>query len=657
MGRRTAAGIAAAVLLALAACSRTPEPDGAAAWRRRGQDAEASGHPDSALVTYREAARRHPTEAWPWAGVGRACAALGRFGEASEAFRTAVRWDSTAVDERVALARIALEDGRATEALDWLDAAAAHVAEDAGRAAVRARALAAVGRHGEADAVLARAAAAAPSDPAVLGASARVKAAEGAVADALVAVDEAIALHPRNAALHEDRAAVLLGVTDTTGCLESLQRALDVEPRRPRARRLAAELLLATGRSDEAEPHLRRLLEDDPLDVAALDGLGAIALARGDREGARVALDRAIAIDPEFAPAYLALGRIEADAGRRDEAVTMLRKARARASRDPALWAECSVALAELYLRLGEAANAHEVAEAMLERDPHSVEGRTLRARALAAGGAGPTSGEELERLALDPAALPSELRAHARWLVDHGNAARALAGLDTLVVAHPEDLEARVLRAEALIALGKPDPARWALTAVVGEASPPAAAYRMLAALLLAEGRFGEAAQRAAEGEAIAPEDPELAHLHGEAARDAGDPDAARAAFQRERDLAPDRVEPWLALGDLELRAGLPDAALPWFEQARALDATDWRPWWWIARARAASGNPIGAIEACREALSRREDVAAVHSTLARLLADAGAPREDVAEHAARAVELDPRDTAARDLLRRARR
>ena len=335
----------------------------------------------------------------------------------------------------------------------------------------------------------------------------------------------------------------------------------------------------------------------------------------------------------------------------------LFRKARARSVEHPERWVESSVALAQLYLELGEPANALDVAETILERDEHSAPGRALRSRALAAGGAGPASGDELERLALDPAATGDELRSWARWLVDHGEPTRALATLDTLVVAYPGDAEARVLRARALIADGRPEPALWALTTLVDEGGAPVEAYRTLAALLLERGRFAEAGARAAEGEAARGADVDLAHLRGEAALELGDLDAARAAFEQERDRRPERPEGWIALGGVELRAGRPDPALRDFEQAAALDPGDWRPWWWIAQAQAAQGRPVPAIEACREALTRKEDVAVVHGLLARLLATAGATTDEVETHARRAVELDPGDAEARRLLRRAGR
>ena len=255
-GRRSDAvrGAAAfAVLLGglLSACSGPAIPEAAQAWKTRGEASEAADHPDSALATYREAARRYPTEAWPWAGVGRACALLGRFPEADEAFRAAVRWDSTLVDERVELARLALAEGRPDEALGWLDGADAHRREDATRAALRARAFERAGRHGEAEAALDRAPALAPDDPVVLGAAALARLEADSADVALAALDEALGEHPRSAALHEDRAEVLGAQGDSAACVGELQRTLELDPRRPRARRRLAELrrAVATRRS------------------------------------------------------------------------------------------------------------------------------------------------------------------------------------------------------------------------------------------------------------------------------------------------------------------------------------------------------------------------------------------------------------------------
>lgn len=470
------AAVAAAVLLGSGSgCGgRGPTAPAEGEWRRRAEALETAGHPDSALAAYREAAQRYPTTSWPWAGAGRSAARLGRFAEATIDFRTAVRWDSAAVDARVELARIALGDGRAADALTWLDDAMRTSAEDAPRLALRARALATVGLRGEARAVADQALAQAPRDPEARAASVFCRLAEDSTAAALAEIEDASRRLPDDVRLRDEHARVLEARGDLDGAIGELQRTLAIDARQPRVRRRLAALLARAGRPSDAEPHWRRLLEDNPADVAALDGLGSCALARGDPAVAEEAFRRAIAFDPESGPSYLSLGKFLAAAGRGEEAVTTLRKARARAVGDADLWARSSVALSQTYLGLGEAANALGIADAVLERDPGSAEAHELRGRALAAGGAGATSGEELAHVLASPGAVPSDVRALARWQLRRGDVPSALAALDSLIAVHPDDEETHVLRAEALVAAGKAPAAERELSDVVARGGRP---------------------------------------------------------------------------------------------------------------------------------------------------------------------------------------
>lgn len=616
-GTRRMAGLAAAVLLGgVIGCSsgeRRPSSANEGEWRRRAEASEAADHPDSALVAYREAARRYPTTSWPWGGIGRTSARLGRFDEAADAFRSAVRWDSAAIDERVQLAAIMLAEGHPDDSLPWLDEAARIRAEDASRFALRARVLAALGRRGEGRAAVQRAFVLAPDDPEVWAASAFCRAADDSSDAALAELADAIRRHPDEPCLYEERARILEARRDVDGAIRELTRVLSADPRRPRARRRLVALLVGAGRLAEAEPQYRRLLEDNPADVVALDGVGASALARGEPEVAEEAFRRAIASDPEFAPPYLSLGRFLAASGRREEAVDLLRKARARTVGDVERWADCSVALGDTYLDLGEAANALEVADAVLERVPDSADARDVRGRALAAGGGGPASGEELERVLAGPDVAPSDVRAWAQWLLRRGEASRALATLDSLLAEHRDDAKAVVLRAEALVATGKKAAAERALADLVAGGNAPADAQAM------------------------------LAHLRGEAAFDRSDFEGARLEFERERTLRPDGADAYLALGRIETQLGRSYSATSLFERAAELDPKSALPWWHLGQVREQAGDASAAIGAYRAALERDETSVEAHTRLAWLLCEGDVDLLQAETHASRAAQLAP--------------
>src|SRR5262245_38051079 len=279
-----ALGVVAALVVGGGCSGGGPRPPSTseAEWRSRAAALESADHPDSALIAYREAARRYPTTSWPWAGVGRAAARLGRFDEATNGLKTALRWDAASHQERIQLAEITLAEGHPDEALALLNEAATTGPEEAHSLALRARVLATLGRRGEARAVAARATALAPDDPDCAAASAFCRAADDSGKAALAELDAAQARHPEAAILREERARVLEARGDGDGAIGEYTRALSIEPRRPRARRRLVALLVGAGRLIEAEPHVRILLADNPADVEALDALGTCALARGE---------------------------------------------------------------------------------------------------------------------------------------------------------------------------------------------------------------------------------------------------------------------------------------------------------------------------------------------------------------------------------------
>ena len=617
-------GVAAVLVVGVGCTGRGPTPPSTSEeeWRRRGRTLEAADHPDSALITYREAARRYPTTSWPWAGVGRAAAQLGRFDEATNALKTALRWDAAARQERLQLAEITLADGHADEALALLDEAATIVPESGPSLALRARVLATAGRRGEARAVAARAMAQAPDDPECAAASAFCRAAEDSVEAALAELSAAQARHPEASILREERARVLEARGDVDGAIREYTRALSIEPRRPRARRRLVALLVGVGRLVEAEPHVRALLEDNPADVEALDALGTCALARGEPDVAEAAFRRAIEESPEFAAPYVSLGRFLATTGRREEAVAILRKARARTVGDLPRWAGCSVTLGEIYMDMGEVANALDVADAVLEREPGSLDARRLRGRALAAGGAGPASGDELARVLAGPDAVPSDACAWARWLLARKDVPRALGTLDSLLAKHPDDVEASALRAEALAASGKSAAAIRALEVIVAGNDAPVEARAL------------------------------LAHLRGQAALDRSDLEFARREFEQEKSLRPDRASAYLSLGEIEMQLGRPESARPLFERATELDPKSPRPWLHLGRVHEQIGDVTAALGAYRAALERDETSAEAHTRLARLLVEADVDLAQAETHGRRAVDLAPDDPAAQAAL-----
>jgi len=608
--------------------------------RAEGIEAE---DPEGALALYREASRRHPTEAWPWAGLGRTSLTLGRWSDAEEAFRTAARWDSTRTDVQQALAELLLDEGRPEEALTWM--ARAHVGRDGDGAALalEGRILAAVGRTGEARKLMDRAVTLSPDDPRVRATAAFGRVAADSAGPALVELEALARRWPNDADVALARAAAFRALGRNDAARDELVRVLSLDPHRYRARRELARIQMEAGDARSALDQWRTILEASPGDAVALEGLGSCALATGDEGAAEEAFRRAIEADPEFAPAYLALGRFLARAGRDDESVPMLRKARARASLDEELWEECSLVLGEAYLGLGEAGNALDIADSILGRRPGSNRARALRGRALAAGGGGASSPEELERTASRPEATRAEILAYTDWLLANGDPARALSVTESYLGRNPGDRGARVRRARANIARGDEDAAEAELHDVLAEEANSPEAHLALAALYLAQERLPDALFHANEGTRLSPDNPDFAILRGRIAMAERRWEDARIAFERERELRPESPGPWLNLGRLEMELGRPSEAAPYFERARDLDVSDWQAPYLLGLAETGAGRTDGAVEAYRTALARNERLAEAHNNLAWLLADLDLDPVLAEVHARRAAELQP--------------
>ena len=317
--------------------------------------------------------------------------------------------------------------------------------------------------------------------------------AAGRVDRALAAFNRAVAASPRDADALLGRAMARSRTGDPAGATSDLDTAVAAAPER-------ADLYLARGRLAEwdadfavAVADYGRAIARDPGDPAAYvaRALAIVATAYGDAAAYQAAgndLTRALTIDPNHLPALLGRARIGLD--------------RATFGGDPA---DLDRALADLDA-LGPAAD-----------EPAAL---LLRARVLAARGDQDGAREALGRVeetaagtpaagAVDPAALDlvrAEVAAEAgewgaaaeaalasldadlaRWEayrllaeaeLGRGNAEAALAATDRLLAAAPDDGPGLYLRGVALVALGRAEEARAALTAAQAR-MPDSPVYR----------------------------------------------------------------------------------------------------------------------------------------------------------------------------------
>lgn len=166
----------------------------------------------------------------------------------------------------------------------------------------------------------------------------------------------------------------------------------------------------------------------------------------------------------------------------------------------------------------------------------------------------------------------------------------------------------------EARVAFGDTKGARTALDAHI-VVHPSSKAYRLLASIARREADI-EAARRAVQGaEPLARE--ELGRVLCERARlhvDLNETEAARAAFEEARKLAPDLADPWVGIGSLMLHAGDAVTAESDFREALEREKSA-RVWCGLGLALATQGRGREAITPFEAALDLEADrIAAVY-------------------------------------------
>lgn len=198
-------------------------------------------------------------------------------------------------------------------------------------------------------------------------------------------------------------------------------------------------------------------------DILAAQGAGQAALLQDRLEDARAEYERLVEMAPDDPSGYLGLGLVALRAGDLDEAERRLEAARDRAEPDPSL----DLALARVPWERGDTDEAREILEAAVARD--STHAPTLWALS------------ELDRETARP-----------------GSAER-LARLGRLLAIEPANLAARLARAEALLAAGRPDDAVAELETLLQQAPDFPASERA---------RFDRAIDLARAGDAGAADD-----------------------------------------------------------------------------------------------------------------------------------------------------
>jgi arylsulfatase A-like enzyme/Tfp pilus assembly protein PilF len=210
--------------------------------------------------------------------------------------------------------------------------------------------------------------------------------------DALVGFRRFLELDPRNAQVHYEIAQIMIDRGEYATASTELQAALAVEPKMAAARNALGVVALNQGNLPSAETQIRQALEmkpdvrlahfnlallaekrNDPAtaqaeyarelelhpnNFKAAFNLGKLYEARGRPAEQEAAYRKAIEANPEFGEGYFYLAKLLLDQGRRfDEAVTLAKKGLEVAPKST--YAPLGhYVLADLYSRLGRAADA-----------------------------------------------------------------------------------------------------------------------------------------------------------------------------------------------------------------------------------------------------------------------------------------------------------
>ena len=356
---------------------------------------------------------------------------------------------------------------------------------------------------------------------------------------ALEAARKASGLTPEDTRRLTRLAALQLGQGESAQAVQALGRVLDATPetipataeaaapapaagqpqgaaKGPTQAQAAAALVqaaLQAGEVDRAAAALERLrqMKADPLDLARLSGM--VKLAQIDLEGARAAFEEARTLDPKAAGPRIDLARVLALQGRTAEATALLQEVLAA---DPAN-AAALTALVNLQVGAGQPEPALAAAEAARLKAPE------------------------------DPGILGGLAALYLRTKQPD----KTLALLDAAgkkAAGKAVDPGLLVLRAQALLALGRRPEAEQTLRALLERAPDDVLLRRQLAELLAGDKQYDDARALLREGLARRPGEPALLAAAVATAAAEGGP---QAALTRADELS--RDQPGLAAAMLK--------------------------------------------------------------------------------------------------------
>jgi tetratricopeptide (TPR) repeat protein len=420
-------------------------------------------------------------------------------------------------------------------------------------------------------------------------------------ADAEPCLERAASLQP-----DQPRWPYLLGVLrqgrrDSAGAEAALWASLALAPSDLPALLRLGEVLLDGSRPDDAREVFERALAIDPRSAAALAGLGRAASAAGDHRSAIERFDAALALQPQATSLHYRLAIAHRALGDLEQARAQL----GRSGEQPVTFADPVLDAARRRL---------------------TGVGALLRIGQSAAGSGAPAAAEARfrEALAIDPESADAH-QALGTLLEEQGRADEALEHYTEAMRLGLQNVPAGLHTAVLLRAAGRSQEAAALLAATAASAPDSAAVQAELASALEEAGQLDAALAAYDRWSSLEP-DPRrraLALFHRssiEAAQGSGA--EAEASLRQALELDPDLAAAHFNLGTLYARRGALDDAAAHLERAVDLRPDDELAALSLGMALVLSDRGLEARRRLEAAVARHPDQPALAHLLARLLA-----------------------------------
>lgn len=334
---------------------------------------------------------------------------------------------------------------------------------------------------------------------------------------------------------------------------DQLATVLARAPQHRIARQLLAASELATGNPDKAMETLAPLLAESAPKPEILQLAARAHVARGNLEAAADIYEKLVAVRPqdEMLRAQLGVARLlEGDAG------AGLNDLEAAASLEGSTGA-ADFALVMAHLRQGDVEKALAAQRRLEEKRPADPRTYLFKGGVMLASSHPAGAREAFEHaLSLDETYLPAAINL-ARMDIADKRPREALARIESIVKARPEDVAAALALANLQKATGAGSDAIRATLQRASEANPNSATPRLaLVRETLAKGDAKRAVTLAQDIASAHPADPAVLEMLGRAQAVAGDHLQAVATYQKLATLQPKQARPLLLLAEAQRMA-----------------------------------------------------------------------------------------------------